>query len=349
MNEYKKILIVRTDRIGDVILSIPMAKEIKKQYPNSKITFLVRSYTAPLMKDHPFIDKVIELKTDKNDNTRLIENQKLIKKENFDVAFTVNAKPKLALLLFLCGIKQRIGTGYRWYSFMFNDKIFVRRKSGSKHELEYNIDMLEKIGIKNSYDDISFDLNVSREVKEKVEKISRDSGININKPVVALHPGSGGSAIDLPVKKMKELSERLSQDSRINFCLTGSETEKKLIEEVQAQGSINLAGMFNLEEFVAFLANSNLLIANSTGPIHIAAAVNKDVVGFYPKIHSASPKRWGPYTAKSKIFQPNLKCTNCTRKQCEELDCMSTIEVDDVLEHIDQLIEKYSSKESNEN
>jgi ADP-heptose:LPS heptosyltransferase len=77
---------------------------------------------------------------------------------------------------------------------------------------------------------------------------------------------------------------------------------------------------------------TDLFISNSTGPIHIAAALDRWIIGFYPKIPACSQNRWGPYTKKKYIFTPAIDCVNCSRQQCEKLDCMNTIDIGKVFE-----------------
>ena len=91
---------------------------------------------------------------------------------------------------------------------------------------------------------------------------------------------------------------------------------------------------------VALINKADLLVANSTGPLHIAAALKKYVIGFYPKIKVCSPERWGPYSEKSFIFQPEIDCNTCTREQCERLNCMNSINIDAVYKKIESVISK---------
>jgi ADP-heptose:LPS heptosyltransferase len=143
-----------------------------------------------------------------------------------------------------------------------------------------------------------------------------------------IHGGSGGSAIDLPLPKMRELAAMLNGLPGICVLLTGAEKEKALCKELEVgENVVNLAGEFSLLELIALISKSEVLIANSTGPIHLAAALNKFTVGFYPKIASCSKERWGPYTEKKAVFTPELDCNDCTRKQCEHLNCMNNIDV----------------------
>ena len=204
MNSPKKLLIVRTDRIGDVILSLPMAEFVKQKYPECEVAYFLRKYTSPLLDSNPFIDEVIV--ADESDGEILFtENLKKIKARGFDTCVVVNPTLRISLMMLLAGIKSRIGTGYRWYSFMFNEKVFEHRKYAEKHELEYNINLLSKIGI-DAIDyskEIKFNLSVSNKDSEKVIELLQGKGIKPTDKLVIVHPGSGGSSVDLPKEYLK--------------------------------------------------------------------------------------------------------------------------------------------------
>ena len=339
MIQPKNILIVRTDRIGDVVLSLPIANLIKKYFPDCKVTFLVKTYTKSLVENHPYIDDIIILKEE--DNKILVrENVKRITQFKFDSAIIVSPNFLTALIIFLSRIKIRIGTGYRWYSFFFNHKVFEHRKYAEKHELEFNLDLLSIFGIKENikHDSVKFDLKPSVKSKEFVEKALSSNSVSKNKPIIVVHPGSGGSAVDLPLYKFKELIKLLYEKLNASLIITGQESEKGICEELKLNENIkNFAGKFDLSEMVALINKSSIFISNSTGPIHIAAALGKYTIGFYPKILSCSPQRWGPYTNKKSIFVPEINCSNCTREQCESLDCMSSINISSVFSQVDKI------------
>ena len=340
MNQYSKILIVRTDRIGDVILSLPLATTIKKYFPGSRVTFLLREYTKDIVAKHPHVDNILTL-IEKKGKTLLLPNILQIKKHQFDVCIVVSPTFKVALTLFLTGIKKRIGTGYRWYFLLFNNKIFEHRKYGERHELDYNMRMLKSLGIEESIeeDSVSFYIHVSHKSEHKVDDVLKNEGIDPHRPIVIIHPGSGGSAVNLPLKKFGDLVELLARELSISLLITGLDSEREMCESLVINEKVkNLAGLFSLSEMIALINRSQLLIANSTGPIHIAAALKKNVVGFYPKIRECSPRRWGPFTNKKVIFTPEIDCDNCTRKQCEELNCMNSINIDRVFESIKNIL-----------
>ena len=339
--EPKNILIVRTDRIGDLILTLPLAGLIKKQYPDSKVSFLVRDYTKNIVSNHPHIDEVLVLK-EVNGNVSLSDNINLIKQRNFDNCIVVYPRFRISMIIFLSRIKNRIGTGYRWYSFLFNKKVYEHRKNAERHELEYNVNLLEKLGIKNSVaeSNVGYDLKVDESSLKNVIKILVDEKLDLQKPIIIVHPGSGGSSVDLPVNKFADLVKMLDADN-YQIILTGNKNEIELCEKIKSSGKVkNIAGRFNLDELTALISKSVMFISNSTGPIHIAAALGKYTVGFYPKIISCSKERWGPYTNKKLVYEPQIDCKNCTREQCEKLNCMDSIDISKVYNDIKNVLNK---------
>ena len=329
MNSPKNILIVRTDRIGDVVLSLPMAELIKKKYPDCEVAYFIRNYTASLIDGNSFIDEVV-IAEEADGEIFFGKNLKKIKSKNFDTSVVVNPTLKISLMMFLAGIKNRIGTGYRWYSFLFNQKVFEHRKHAEKHELEYNINLLSKIDIsfKDLSNEIKFHLQIDENSSAKINSILLEKGFKPGNKIVIIHPGSGGSSVDLPKEKLIELTKLISTLKNVTIIITGTKSESALCKEFEISKSvINLSGQLDLSFLKALINKANLFISNSTGPMHIAAALGIHVIGFFPKILSCSQKRWGPYTEKRTIFIPTIDCSNCNREQCEKLDCMNSIDI----------------------
>jgi lipopolysaccharide heptosyltransferase II len=335
----QNLLIVRTDRIGDVVLSLPLAEIIKKYYPQCKVTFLVRNYTKDIIENHPFIDNTIILK-EKNENVSIFNNVADIKSFNFDSSIIVYPTFQTSLIIFLSWIKNRIGTGYRWYSFLFNNKIYEHRKYAEKHELEFNVNLLKAFGIneKVSPENVNFNLTVSKKSEEKVKKLFNDYGINHDKIIIIIHPGSGGSAVDFPISKFIELVEEISKKDKFQVLITGNQNETAMCEKLEINDKIkNFASKLNLSELIAMINKADIFIANSTGPLHIAAALDKYTIGFYPNLLACSAKRWGPYTNKKVIFSPKNGCPDCEREQCTKSECMNSIKISDVIDEIENI------------
>ncbi len=335
----ENLLIVRTDRIGDVILSLPLAGIIKKYYPECKVTFLVRDYTKELVENHPYIDEVLIL-NETDGKVNLKENISAIKQFNFDSSIIVYPTLSTSLVVFLSGIKYRVGTGYRWYSFLFNEKIYEHRKYAEKHELEFNVNLLKKFNIVEDItpSNVKFDIPINPDSDKKVNEILHKNNIDDKKPIIIIHPGSLGSSVDLPIGKFKELIELITSKTNFQIILTGSKNERKLCEGLVINERVkNFAGEFSLSELICLINKAEIFISNSTGPIHISAALNKYTIGFYPKFLACSAKRWGPYTTKAFVFTPETECDDCSREQCKNPDCMNSIQMPKVFAEIEKI------------
>jgi ADP-heptose:LPS heptosyltransferase len=340
MKSPQKILIVRTDRIGDVVLSLPLAELVKKKYPGCEVYYFIRNYTSALLDNHPFINEAI-IADEYNGKILFLKNLVKIKSKKFDTSIVVNPTFKISLIIFFAGIINRIGTGYRWYSFLFNKKVFEHRKYGEKHELEYNIKLLSELGIADEgvAEKINFHLGTDEDSSKKIHFILVGRGLKTEDKIVIIHPGSGGSSVDLPKEKLIELTRLLSTLMDIKIVITGSKSETDLCKEFEVSDSvINMSGQLDLSLLKALIKSADIFISNSTGPMHIAAAFGIHVICFFPKILSCSQKRWGPYTEKKTIFIPTIDCSNCTREQCEKLDCMNSIDIGRVFDETKQVL-----------
>jgi ADP-heptose:LPS heptosyltransferase len=265
----------------------------------------------------------------------------MITENKFDTVITVFPRFRIALMLFYAGIRTRIGTGYRWYSFLFNKKIYEHRKYGEKHELIHNINLLKPLGIEDNITEENCVYGISPTIKNKetVAGFLKANQIDLNRKTIIFHPGSGGSAVDLPMDKMKLLVLRCAEELDADIIITGDKKEEAICGSFPKRENIyNLCGKFNLGELTALIDNCDILAANSTGPLHMAAALGKHVIGFFPKIRAMSPKRWAPYTTKKDVFVPPVNCTECSRKQCAELDCMNHISTDEVFDAIKKVV-----------
>lgn len=330
MFHFSNILVCRTDKIGDVVLTLPVINVIKNHYPESKLTFLVSEYTAEIVDGHKAVDEIMIYKPNEN----IFRLAKKIKQKKFDLAIVVFPVFKIALALWLAGVPVRVGTGYRLFSFLFNVRVFEHRKYAQKHEVEYNLNLLKAIGIKAN--EIKFDIFIPDSSLEKVKKVLNENGLSEGSYII-IHPGSKGSARDLKPSKFKELAQKLS-DFGFKIIITGSESEKELTKFVSdgLKNVYDFAGLFNLKELSALIKNASIFISNSTGPIHIASAVGTPVVGFYPPIKVMSPRRWGPYIDDKIIFMPNVpfECEKCIGEKCKFFDCMDLINIDEVAKAI---------------
>ena len=334
---YRKILIIRTDRIGDVILTLPMASVLKEHFPDVHITMMIQRYTSDLVQADKHVDEIVYYDNETG-QIPFFKMLRIIKSQKYDVVFHTHPRFRIALITWLAGIPERVGTGYRWYSFMFNNKVYEHRKNASYHELEYNLHLLEAIGCSVDYSNIFPTLTLDENDIEKVSLVLKDLGVEKNHKIVILHPGSGRSSRDWSRKNFGILGKRLTELSSVKVLITGGKNEEQLVDDVRTyagSSAIPIVNRFTLKEYAALVKSAALFISNSTGPIHIAAAVGTMVIGLYPQAANLSAARWGPYTNKKIIFTPigkDLNCKKCFGFKNSSCECMDSITVDEVFQ-----------------
>lgn len=337
-----RILIVRPDRLGDLVATLPMATAIKQAMPDAHITFMVREYTAPLLDLAPDVDDTVIF--DPSLNYR--EKIRLFKRVRTDAVFFPVSKFDLAFSAKLAykpkriGSVSSVGTGYRFYSMLYSHRVYEHRKEGRRHEAEYNVRMLREIGIET-------DTPLPRLVlRPKDEMHTNENIISLfgkqTQPYCVLHVGSGGSSFDWPIERYSELGNWVAQRLSLPIVLTGLSAERELLlsvcEVMKTSGtSVTLFLDKPLLELAGLLSRARLVVAGSTGPGHLAAALGAPTLGLFPLIRPLSRVRWGFRGVRVENIQPANDpkpiCPNC--KQCE---CMQHIEVSEVARAAERIV-----------
>lgn len=318
-----RILIIRTDKLGDMVLTLPMAKAIKDKYPAVHLTMLAAHYTQPLLKGQPLIDDIIFI-DDCADNLK-----DKLSEGKFDAAFFPRPRFDEAFAAFRAGIPARIGSGYRWYSLLFNHRVYEHRKTAERHEAEYNVRLIDSFfGTKSSVSLVP--PVIAQEKINEISDLLESKSLDLSHESVIIHPGSGGSSRDLNAENFGRIAQIFSEKLKWNVFITGSgaEEEKCRFIASMANAAVNLCNEIDLEAMIALISFSRVMVSNSTGILHIAAALGKEVIGFYPNSPHLSSRRWGPYTEKRMIFSPPIN------KDSQISDDMSFIDMKQVEKEI---------------
>ncbi|MES2614641.1 MAG: glycosyltransferase family 9 protein [Bdellovibrionota bacterium] len=303
-----RILLSRTDNIGDVIFTLPMAGVIKKYYPQSKVYFLGKDYTRAIVECCSYIDGFY--------------NFDEMKKEKFDVIIHVFPNKEVAFFAQKNKIPVRIGTNRRFFHWLTCNKLVnLTRKNSTLHEAQLNLKLLRPLQI-HSHMPIEHIVNYYgfTQIAECAPRFL--SLIDKNKFNLILHPKSKGSAREWSAQHYVELCSVLPKE-KFNIFVSGTKEEEKEIQEKiisQCPHVTSVVGLFSLSEFISFIANCDGLIACSTGPLHIAAALGKRTLGLYPPIRNMMPARWGALGAQAEnltgFLSTDLKNRLCTVEQC---------------------------------
>ncbi|MEK7728687.1 MAG: glycosyltransferase family 9 protein [candidate division KSB1 bacterium] len=324
MSTTQRFLLSRTDRLGDLVLSTPVATALKKEFPQCEVFFLARDYAAEILDLHPHVDGVLRVDS-LGEALRAKALAKLLRSYDFDAVLALYPRPELAWAFYRAAIPLRLGTGYRWFSALFNQRVYEHRKDARRHEAEYNLQLLRPLGIINSRVEFHYRFDALHE-QALAEKMAQ---WNLREPYVVLHPGSGNSARDWPLEHFAALAAHLSRERKLQVVLTGSAQEKALTEFIQTQTAgraIDLAGRLSLTELAGVLRHAALFAGNSSGPLHVARMMAVPVLAFYPPITACRPERWGPYGCRQDVLMSREEeCRRC--RNSNECACMREITV----------------------
>ncbi len=320
LSEPRRIIISRTDRIGDVVLSLPVFASLKECFPQTRLTALVRAYTADAASSFPSVDDVAIYE----DSESLLTTARKLKEIRADAILLLYPRFHLAAAAFLARIPVRVGTAYRWYSFLHNTRVKEHRKDSVKSEAEYNLSLAEAIGCRKRILDTRLEIDNGPLQKAKRFLVQKDV-----QRFVIVHPGSGGSAVDWTADNFRKLCRSISGKLKTTVIVTGSAAEREICEGVSGgiENCFSVAGKFSLREFIAFVSLASAFVSNSTGPIHLAASVGTPVVGIYPNAKPMTPVRWAPLTTHKTIVTPP-----------DGSDDLSLVTVESVLSSVDSIM-----------
>lgn len=288
----KNILIVRTDRVGDVLLTTPLSSALKESFPDAKVSWLVRGYTAPLLQNNPTVDHV--LLDDGGPVSVLVQK---IKAGRFDVAIVSLPRWRVVWALWRAGVPMRIGPASKWYSLLLTNRLAQHRSDSVKHEADYNLELLAPLGVPLKRRPTQ--LVLTPEESAAARKVLASHRMTKDKPLAFLHPGSGGSSARWPLTHFMQLGDAL-QDAGVQVVITagpGENYQNMMIDQMHRIPVFIAAGSVSLRELAALYACGDVMVGNSTGPLHLAVAAGVPTVSIYSPRVTCHPKRWGPYPA----------------------------------------------------
>ena len=319
------VLVIRNDRLGDTILSLPVVDLLSKNFPGSPILFCCAPPIAPFIECVDAVNAVIP--ADDSDYTGLRSGI-----ANKDLAVAIFLRPTLqnATAIWKGKIPIRIGTSRRLYSPLFTHKLNVSRQSSSLHETDLNLKLLEPFSLTGTPHFPS--ITLPEPSFQKAELLLEGIRGNDSERFVILHPGSGGSAKDWPVAYFKELADRLAERN-IAVIVTGSAHERNKCNVVAGDSHLNLCNKTDLLVLAAIISRSDMLISNSTGPLHLAVSLDKKVLGLFPPVKNCLPARWGPWRHPEWALTPDMSlCSECKLGEISSCYCMESLSPDLVLE-----------------
>ncbi|MEP6927290.1 MAG: glycosyltransferase family 9 protein [Ginsengibacter sp.] len=314
------ILINRADSIGDVVLALPIAKYLKEFFPAVKIGFLGRNYTRSVIEACENVDEFIEYEDFLNKPVKICG-------EVIQCILHVWPNKLIAKRAKKLKIPLRIGTTNRLFHWSTCNKLIrLSRKNSYLHEAKLNLKLLEAFRINKN-----FSLEEIRESfgLTKIEPLesSYKNLIDKNKFNLIIHPKSQGNAREWSLSNFAALINLLDRE-KYKIFISGTEKEGKVLKDFLAligNKATNITGKMKLSQFISFINSCDGLIANSTGPLHITAALGKNTYGIFAPMWPINDVRWGPLGKNAKVFVIEKNCNDC-RKNRIECKCIQQVD-----------------------
>ena len=331
----KRLIISRTDGIGDVILTLPLAGLMKKLHPGVKIWFIGRSYTAPVISACENIDAFIN--RDELFAYSPGDRIEYFRALQADAIVHVFPDRELARIACLAKIPLRVGTSHRFHHWLYcNRLVHVGRKRSPLHEAQLNARLLQPLGVKTTP---ALDELVPLTGLTRPEELDPAFArwLDPHRFNLLLHPKSKGSAREWGLENFSALIRLLPGD-RYKVFISGSAEDGTALQPLFKEwGSrvTDITGKMPLSQFIAFINKADGLVAASTGPLHIAAALGKVAVGLYAPMRPIHPGRWAPLGPRAGYLVLDKQCRLCRHdKRCL---CIESIRPEEVMQKLEQL------------
>ena len=347
-SEKVNILIVKLSAIGDVIHTLPSLSALRKLYPEANITWVVEEDSSDIIKDHPYLNRVIvshrkrwmaDLKRPRRAIRTIREIKAFIrtlKGRSYDLVIDFHGLFKSSLIVLLSGGKRKLGydSMQELIGLFLNDKIY---EDMGKHAVDRYLDFLRYLGA--DVDNAEFLIPVQEENRNRVKNLLTINNIDRKERFVAVNPVAFWETKLWEDDKFARLCDRITKDLKAKIILTGNRSDGMIehIQSLMSNPSVNLGGQTTLRDLAHLYKLSSVVITTDSGPMHIATAMGIPVVVLFGP---TDPLRTGPYGGGHVVIRKEMSCSPCFLKKCSSRKCMEEITVEEVFQAVEEIINR---------
>jgi len=353
----KKILVINTFGIGDVLFTTPFIVSLKKNFPACFIGYLGNKRTSQFLAGHSNIDAIYEYERDEfkglYDSSKIKFLSKLkslldsIKRERFELVFDFSLNRNINFLTMFIGIPCRVGLNYKGRMPFSTVKIPFDGFEG-KHVVEHYLDILVSMGVTSLERELNW--NVSEADRQWADEFLRQHGVSDKDRLIGVIPGAGESwgpqarFRRWDAANYAKLVDKLIENSPSKFILMGAKAEEELCAALARPGCKHLIesqGKTTIAQLAALIKRCRLVVLNDGGPLHIAVAVKTRTVSVFGPVDE---QVYGPYGPVSEhlVVKREMSCQPCYRRfrmtDCQHVSCLRNLSVDEVYEKALQLL-----------
>ncbi len=335
----ENILIIKPSSLGDVVLALPALSALRRNFPDARISWLVRPAFAPLLKNHPHLTDVILFDRkvlgkawfQPGAFASLLSLIRQLRRSSFDVVIDLQGLFRTASLAWLSGCKKRLGmSDAREFAHLFYTHK-IPQNQGSIHLVDYYLKIIQAVGASDIA--VQFVLPADSAAADSVKRLLNAHSINPDKYVVFI-PSSARADKCWPVERFAALADRITSRFGLSVVATGTESEKSIVEKLKTIANVpvtNFAGLTSLSELAALLKTARLVVSNDTGPGHIAAALGTPLVMMFGM---SNPARVAPYGRKQCIMAVEPDGRGLERNSRNPKHDIKAITIDEVYQKV---------------
>lgn len=344
----RRVLAVRLDNLGDVVMTTPAIGAIRDSLPEAEISLLCSRSGAALAQHLADVDDAIVYdapwvkgtgERDVNDDFDMV-NRLAAREFDAAVIFTVYTQSALpaAMLCRLAGIPLRLAhSRENPYDLLTHWVPDPEPAQGIRHEVERQLALVASVGLRTQDDRMRF--NCHDTDRASVQALLPSLGLAPGEPYVVVHPGATAAARRYPAVRFGLAADEIARRTGCAVLFTGGRDEEALILEAQSamkQRSISLAGRLTLGQLAALLERAQVLVSNNSGPVHLAAALGTPVVDLY----ALTNPQHTPWRVASRVLNHDVPCRNCLKSVCPQghNDCLHKVEPQAVVEAALELV-----------
>lgn len=342
--KVKRILVIRLDHLGDVVMTRPALKALERIFPEARIDLLVSEETAPLLKDSAAPGEILAAKNHWFGKSVKPQIQwagffsllEILKKKNYDLAIDFRGDLRNILLMFLAGIPLRLGFGITGGGFLLSHQGLYDPR---KHRVELNAELLKffRKHFELKPEPFLYSEARKKEFWARTGMIPQDGRRRI-----LIHPAASCPSKQWPLARFQRLIEKIREENLGRIILAGTSEEKKIFMPECGGEILDLRGETSIGDLPVLIAGCDLFIGNDSGPAHIAAAQGKYGVSIFSGTNLA--EAWRPWSPRLRLIGRAVSCSPCEARVCPlgHHQCMEEISVDEVLRAVKSVLNELS-------
>ena len=345
MEDYRRILLIKPSSLGDIIHALPALSALRRRFPHAHITWLVKQEWAEILDGHPDLTDVIATEFHWHSWPRLVAQLRRVK---YDLVLDFQGLLRSSILTWLTGASTRVGFAAGregspwWYSNRVNLPVpeVLPWRQIPMHAVDRNLVLVAHVGADITKPTFHFpDLS---EEAERMERKLRGLGVEPGEPLIAVAPVDRNRLRSWPLERFSAAALQLEKMGAGKIVLIGTAGQRDILQpfiEKLPTGLVNLAGQTTVRELAVILQRVQLLLANDSAPLHIAAAMGTPVIGLFGP---TSVVRARPFGEGHRALRVELPCSPCEQKVCmnkNQYECLTAISVEEVVKAAQECVQ----------